>query len=774
MITTANVPVPALWPHQREAIDAALRTGMAGTGRATVVLPCGTGKTRVGSEIGQQAAPGGRVLVVEPTIELVGQTLHAWRQAHGDDALGRTVALCSDPGVMDQRGQELRDNHAAVTTSPAELAELAAGEGRVTVVSTYAGMRVLADAHANYGLRPWDLIIVDEAHRTAGAVGKAWALVHDDAVLPAARRLYLTATPRIVAERGDAGRGTFAVSMDDEKVYGPICYKMSFSRAAALGLLADYQVVIAVTTDAQVQALTAEQREHYQVGRSAVSVDMLARQIAVLRAAEQHHIRRMITYHGRIEDAKWFAKTLPAAAPLLVEDGSAAAPLWAGHVHGGQRVAERRMVLDRLRGEDAGLVVVANARVLTEGVDVPAVDGIAFLDPRESVIDIIQALGRAMRRDGQKDKIASIIVPVLLGPGEDPAEALEGSAYQQVWRIARALRAHDEALGEQLDSARLRLGTGASPGTGRAATELPDWLKVTGIEVPPGFAAAIAARAVRTTTSPWEENYGAATLYRQTHGDLLIPQLYITSTGLRLGEWLARQRAAHAKGELLPSRKKRLEDLGIAWSPRAETWERNFAAARAYFTEHGHLLVPAGYVTSGEDPVELGSFVRMLRAKLIHLDPERESALNAIGMVWSVNEDSWQRHIAAARRYVETYGDLLVHKDYVTDDNPPIPLGQWMNVLRTSRAKQSAERVRELDALGMVWDVHEHRWQRSFAAAQEYYNGHGHLRVPVAYKTSGSDPIRLGAWISKQRSSFRDNKLSAERVTALTRIGMKW
>lgn len=237
MTTTAGVSAPELWPHQREAIDAALRNGIGGTGRATVVLPCGTGKTRVGSEIAQQTAPAGRVLIVEPTIELVGQTLHAWRQAHGDDALGRTVALCSDPGVMDQRGQELRDNRAAVTTSPAELAELVAGEGRVTVVSTYAGMRVLADAHANYGLRPWDLIIVDEAHRTAGAVGKAWALVHDDAVLPAARRLYLTATPRIVGDRGDAGRGTFAVSMDDEKVYGPICYKMSFSRAAELGLL---------------------------------------------------------------------------------------------------------------------------------------------------------------------------------------------------------------------------------------------------------------------------------------------------------------------------------------------------------------------------------------------------------------------------------------------------------------------------------------------------------------------------------------------------------
>ncbi|WP_420036136.1 Helicase associated domain protein [Streptomyces sp. cg28] len=767
-MTTSNL-APDLWPHQREAIDAALHT-MAGTGRTTVVLPCGTGKTRVGSEIGQQVA--GRVLVVEPTIELVGQTLHAWRQAHGKDALGRTVALCSDPDVMDQRGQELRTDQTAVTTSPVELTELTSVDGRVTVVSTYAGMRVLAEAHAN-GLRPWDLIVIDEAHRTAGAAGKAWAQIHDDVVLPAARRLYLTATPRIAADRGEAGRGNLAISMDDGKVYGPICYKMPFSRAAELGLLADYQVVIAVTTDAQVRALAAE-RQHYQVGRSAVSVDMLARQIAVLRAAEQHHIRRMISFHSRIEDARWFAKTLPAVAPLLSEAGSPATSVWAGHVHGGQRVAERRKVLDRLRGEDAGLVVVANARVLTEGVDAPAVDGIAFLDPRESVIDIIQALGRAMRRGGQKDKIASIVVPVLLGPGEDPVEALEGSAYQQVWRIARALRAHDEALGDRLDRARLRLGSGSNTRGAGPSREMPDWLTVTGIEVPPGFAAAISARAVRTTTSSWEEHYGAATQYRQTHGNLLIPQTHVSSAGLKLGERLARQRAAFLAGELRAGRKERLDDLGIVWSPRTEEWERNLSAAQAYFKEFGHLRVPSGHVTAGKDPVELGSFIRLARAKSIHLDDQRKKALDAIGMVWSVHEDSWQRHITAARKYRKTHGDLLVPKGYVTSDEPPVQLGSWINWVRTTRTPHAPERRKELDGLGMVWSVHEYKWQRSLAAARTFYTLNNHLQVPVAHTTAGPDPIRLGRWISKQRALLRDGSLSPERAAALTKIGMQW
>ncbi|OKI09358.1 hypothetical protein A6A06_01200 [Streptomyces sp. CB02923] len=769
--------MPALWPHQREAVTAVTDT-LSRAERTTAVMACGTGKTRVGIEAAQDIAPAGRVLTVVPSIELVGQTLHAWRQAYGD-GLGRTVALCSDPGVMDQRGQDLRAEHAAVTTSPADLAHLAAGPGRVTVVSTYAGMRVLQEAHASYDLSPWSLGIVDEAHRTAGAAGKAWGQVHDDVALPAGRRLYLTATPRIVGTRGGSGLGDFAVSMDDPKIYGPRSYTLSFARASALGLLAKYQVVVAVITSDEVRALAASQ-QHYQVGRSAVAVDMLARQIAVLRAAEQHGIRRLITYHGRVADADWFAKTLPAVAPLLAADGAAAPSVWAGHVRGGQSVADRRKVLDRLRGDEEGLVVVSNARVLTEGVDAPAVDGIAFLDPRESTIDIIQALGRAMRLGGRKDKVASIIVPVLLGPDEDPVEALESSAYHQVWRIARALRAHDEALGDQLDSARLQLGAGAGPERGSAAsvTHLPDWLRITGVEVPAHFATAITTHAVRGSTQSWEEFYGAATAYRQQHGDLRVALPYTTTPGgLKLGEWIARQRATESKGNLLPGRKERLDALGMAWSPKAEDWQHAFTAAETYYREHGHLLVPRGHVVpsaDGDAPVKLGAFIRALRTGLVHLDDERLAALEGIGMVWSVHDDSWQRHMAAARAYRERHGDLLVPIDFTADGNPPLPLGQWLRVLRNSKDKQSPARIRELDALGMVWSVHDYKWQRGFEAAREYYETHGDLRVPAKYTAKGPDPVSLGRWIHKQRQNLRDAKLSRERVTALTNIGMRW
>ncbi|MFJ3673575.1 Helicase associated domain protein [Streptomyces sp. NPDC090106] len=769
--TSSGAVAPELWPHQRDAIEAVVGAAQHHA-RTTVVMPCGTGKTRVGSEVCQALAPGGRVLVVVPTIELVGQTLRAWARVHGEHALGQVVALCSDPGVADERGQELRDSHAAVTTCPAELAALTARTGRVTVVSTYAGVNVVASAHAQYASRPWDVIVVDEAHRTAGAAGKAWALVHDDAALPSALRLYMTATPRYVADAGASGAKLLTVSMDDAEVYGPNVYAMPFSRALELGLLADYKVIVAVATDSQLQGVVSDPRGHFQVGRSALSPDMLARQIAVLRAAAEQDIHRMITYHTRVRDAKWFAKTLPASATLLAGPASSPTAVQADHVYGGQSVAERRRVLDRLDGDDEGLVVVANARVLTEGVDSPAVDGIAFIDPRSSMIDIIQAVGRAMRLGDRTDKIASIVVPVLLGPGEDPAEALEGSAFRQVWRIVRVLRSYDDVLGQHLDAARLRLGSSPHADVWPLST-LPDWLTVTGIDVPRGFASSITTCTVRSTTSSWEEHYGAASLYQHAHGNLDIPQSHVTDAGLNLGQWLKNQRSL--RDRLTSDRVRRLDELGINWAPKEQTWRRNLAAAQAYHAEHGHLRVPENYCTMLEgDRVELGAFIVALRRGLIRLDAERTAALNAIGMIWNLLEERWQRFYDAAHKYHAKHENLLVPKDFVTDDDPPLRLGQWIVKMRANQSRQPSERIAKLDKLGMVWSVYDLNWQRAYNAARDYHALHGHLRIPAQHTMPGPDPIQLQAWIKKQRSLYHRGTLSPERVTALERIGMAW
>lgn len=303
-----------LWAHQPAAV-AAVADALRGGGRATVESACGTGKSRIGAAAAGVLAPQGRVLVTVPTLELAGQMLVTFA-AHGGAGLGRTVAVCSDgevvpAGELAELG--LAGGEAAVTTDPARLAALTAVPGRVTVLCTYQSLPVLTAAHARHGLPAWDLVIVDEAHRTAGRAGKAWALIHDDVIIPAARRLYMTATLKILG----AGDDELAVSMDDPKVYGPVVFRFPASEGIRRGLLADYQLLVVVVTDADVRTLAQADDRRLRVGGATVSPRMLATQIAVLRAAREYGIRRAITYHHRVADARAWAELLPRARETI-------------------------------------------------------------------------------------------------------------------------------------------------------------------------------------------------------------------------------------------------------------------------------------------------------------------------------------------------------------------------------------------------------------------------------------------------------------------------
>lgn len=761
-----------LWPHQADAVAAATRTFDI-SARTTAVMACGLGKTRVGCEVAHEVSPHGRVLIVAPTIDLVGQTLRDWADHRGGAELGRVVALCSDDeALLDHDGRHLAVEQALVTTDPRQVAAFTAGPGRVTVASTYQSLPVLAAAQAEAGLPPWDLVIVDEAHRTAGAADKAWAMVHDDAVLPAQRRLYLTATPRIVVG------GDLAVSMDNEKVYGPVCCKVPFSRGIELGLLADYRLIVAVVTADEMRGLADEHRQtHFRVGASGVSGEMLARQIAVLRAAREHGIRNMISYHNLVADARWFAATLPrTAAEVLPAHERPTGTVWAGHVHGGQRASERRAVLERLRTSTDGLTLVSNARVLTEGIDVPAVDCVAFLNPRDSVIDIIQALGRAMRTGGRRDKVASVIVPVLVKEGTDPQEALLGSPFAPVLRVAQALRATDDALGKCLDAARRSLGAdgdwdmnlGRSE-TGARRGELPEWLSVTGIPVPPGFAQAISVRIVRSASSAWEENIAACALYRQEHGDLAPARGWTTPHGLPLYHWLEHQRNRYRTGVMTRPEIAELEAHGMVWNKLDAAWEQFVADLKEYRDEHGHLDIPQSHVNAHGR--KLGIQVLTRRMAFDELSIERTTELLKLGFIANVPDHRWHRHFNAWLAFKNRHGHPIVPRDHVTDDG--LGLGHWrISQLRLYRAgTMPEERSRLVTQHQMHHNGRDVHRQRHLDALRDFRNQHDHVRVPYDHVTDTG--LKLGTWLINQRGSLRKGNLNAEQARELTELGVR-
>ncbi|MEV0636422.1 Helicase associated domain protein [Streptomyces sp. NPDC050619] len=767
VIDHTDSAVPQLWPHQQELVSAAART-LSTEPRTTGVMACGLGKTRAACEVAHLVAADDRVLIVAPTIDLVGQILRDWKDYRGAAHLGRVVAVCSDDSVLlDHDGWPLVPQPTMVTTSPQQLTDFTKGPGRVTVAITYQSLPTLAAAHAHHDLPPWRLMIIDEAHRSAGAAGKAWGLVHDDVALPAERRLYLTATPLITGET--------AVSMDDPKIYGPICKNIPFSRGIELGVLADYRLIVAVATSREVRAL-AEEDTHFRVGRSGMSAAMLARQIAVLRAAREHDIRNLITFHHRVTDAKWFAATLPAVASLLDPAERPAGSLWAGHVHGGQQGHERREILERLRTRENSLKVVSNARVLTEGVDAPDVDGVAFLDPRESVIDIIQGLGRAMRTGGRTDKVASVIVPLLLEDGDDPEEVLLGTKFGPVLRVAQALRATDDTLGRRLDSARQALGAHDNSSLDLDRRDdadphrtLPDWLSFSGLPVPPNFARAISVRIVRSASSGWAEGTAACAAYRETHGDLEPPRGWTTAEGLPLYSWLEHQKTRYRDGRMTPQEITELEGLGIVWNKHDRVWEQFLADLITFREEHGHLDVPQKYVTPAGRP--LGTQVTTRRTTWEELGAERQAELLELGFIRDRLEHYWNQGFAAWLEFTKEHGHPIVPRDHTTASG--VKLGNWrIEQLKKLKAGDlPPERAQRITANHLHLDGREVHEQRHLKALRDYRQAQGHTEVPYDHVTA--DGLKLGYWLGHQRKKLRNNTISADLAREFSRLGVR-
>ena len=298
----------------------------------------------------------------------------------------------------------------------------------------------------------------DEAHRTSGSMGKAWADIHDQSVIPAHRRLYLTATPRIWEERlsrevaeevRDPLPREMAASMDDEAVFGPVLYKLSLASAVSRGLLARYQIIVLELKDPVVtpERLMGEERRSEEVRGQRLG----ALQAALLHTMEQHSLQTCITFHHRTIEAQAYAEGLQRVAAKLHADQPEKYPkrIWANWLCGEHDPQHRREVLGSF-GTTAQRAVLSNCRVLGEGIDIRAVDSVALLDPKGAPHDIVQAIGRALRQEPGQGKLASLIVPVFLQPGEQPEDMFTSGSYRPLVKVLEGLRAHDEETVELL------------------------------------------------------------------------------------------------------------------------------------------------------------------------------------------------------------------------------------------------------------------------------------------------------------------------------------
>ena len=460
--------------HQEKAFNDVLN-GFKKDDRGKLIMACGTGKTFTALRIAEQVAGiAGRVLYLVPSISLLSQAMKEWSEQRGIDH--SYIGICSDT----RAGQTSEDTSILelkipVTTEPSLISHTLQNpdSDKMTVVfCTYHSLPLVEKAQ-DAGAPPFDIIFCDEAHRTTGVEAPGdktspFVLVHDADRIRANKRLYMTATPRLYTEgaKSKAARHDNEVfSMDEPEIYGPEFHRLHFSKAVEIGELSDYKVVVLAISEAEVNAAL---RGDTSAGGREIGINDATKIVGCWRALQNPEnktqgnesikpLKRVIAFTNKIAESKAMVRhwneIIDDAVERLPEDQNPTNfKCETKHVDGTDHALNRKARLDWLKGDADGTCrILSNARCLSEGIDVPALDAVLFMTSRKSYVDIIQAVGRVMRKAPGK-QYGYIVLPVAIPDGVDPADALDDNErFSTVWGVLRALRSHDDRLNAEIN-----------------------------------------------------------------------------------------------------------------------------------------------------------------------------------------------------------------------------------------------------------------------------------------------------------------------------------
>ena len=749
-------------PHQREAIEK-ITAGLKEADRTTAVMACGTGKTLVALWAAEAQQPK-TVLVLVPSLALLSQTLPDWCKQTSWGQRFRYICVCSDASVDREAQQDgytykQEDLEFSVTTDAKEVKKfLGKNKDGVNVIfSTYQSAEVVAE-----GLKGQivDLGIFDEAHKTTGDKEGLFAFGLSDKNIRIKKRLFLTATPRHYKLNKRDKDGDFqVVSMSDEAVYGKVSYRLPFSTAVAAGIIVPYKVIISVSLNKEVDAELLR-RGSTRVRRDEIQAKWVANQIALKRAIEKTGASKVITFHSRVNLAEDFAGDDARGFKEHVKGFDVF------HVNGSQNAADRKALLEGFKAAPKGLIT--NARCLTEGVDVPAVDMVAFVDPRKSKIDIAQAAGRAMRQSkATNKKLGYIVVPLFIEQkkGETEVEAFTRAGFDEVAEVLGAMLESDDDLVDTIKEMQEARGRGDKFNP----RQLHEKIKVIGPAINlDKLTQSIDVQILDRLGVSWDRWFGLLQKFHKREGHCRVAQNFIED-GLVLGSWIKSQRALKIKNEISAERVEKLNSIGFSWDPYSEDWENGFNVLQEFRRREGHCRVPPNFK---EDEFTLGSWVyvqRIFREKRT-LDPERIKRLDAIGFSWDPHTEKWEDGFATLTKFRRREGHCRVPQHYKEGE---YALGTWTKTQRVYRNKGilSPERIKRLDSINFSWDPNTEKWDTGFSVLKKFRIREGHCQVPHGFKEGN---FSLGNWVMTQRILKEKGGLDIARVNRLDSVGFSW
>jgi superfamily II DNA or RNA helicase len=730
-------------PDQIEAL-AKINDELARADRAQSIQFCGTGKSLVSLWLMESRAPD-TTLVFVPTLALLSQIHSDWILERKSKFL--YLCVCSDPSVVDNEGDTFSPDDCAfpVSTSSDAVRQFLALPSTFpkVVFCTYQSTHVISGA----GRHVWDLGIFDEAHKTAGRAGRSFSAALNDDKVPIRKRVFFTATPRHCNPlRKDAqGEAEVLYFMDDETLYGKVAYELSCRKAVELGIISDYKVIVTVFTTAEINDWLLKQGKvlitSANEGADFVTAWDVANQLALVKAYTEFGVQKAFSFHSRVRQAKDFVSDGVQGISSHLEGVE-----WRS-VDGSMNIGERRAIMELIK--DSPRALLANARCLTEGVNLPSVDCVAFLSPKRSRIDVAQAMGRGMRKNGREKKTGYVVVPLYvaaLGEGENYEEAIKRAKFDTVLEVLQTLKEVDESFADYLKE----LAQPKKRAKGSSDWKLSEHLKFIAPEVLlEQLVETISLECIDSLIPSWEKMFAELVAFKEAHGHCNV----LVESG-PLGQWVHTQRQRCK----IPERRARLNAIGFCWNPFTAAWDKKIEELVAYKKVHGHCNVPA---QSGL----LGQWCSMLRTKRRRneLSTEQIAQLDAIGFCWGPHADIWDKRAAELIAYQKIHGHCNVPHSYG-------PLGVWVSTVRRRwrKGKLSPERIAQLNALGFCWDYDVDLWDTRIAELVAFKKVHGHCNVP---KVKG-DP--LGIWCDTIRQIRKEGKLSPERIAQLDAIGFCW
>jgi predicted helicase len=482
----SRTPKKIIRPHQKVALDKTHECFKTAD-RGKMIMACGTGKTFISLRIAEYETNGkGLILFLVPSISLLGQALREW----SSDALEpiNPICICSDPEISrkktkndDSDSFSVVDLALPASTNVKDILHQfkkikAKGNSGLTVVfSTYQSIEVIAKAQkelqkTSNEFGKFDLIICDEAHRTTGVTlteedSSAFIKVHDNNFIKGEKRLYMTATPRLYSDdtKSRAAQADAVLcSMDDPKLYGEEIYRIGFGEAVERDLLTDYKVLILTLSDKDVppavQKMIADKESEITTDDASKligCINALSKQIlgdeGAIKATDPEPMRRAVAFCSSIAVSKKITATFNTATDAYInslpnEKKDQMVPVASEHMDGTMSAPKRDELLGWLKADsDNGECrILTNVRCLSEGIDVPSLDAVMFLSARNSQVDVVQSVGRVMRKSSGK-KYGYIIIPVVVPTNVEADKALDDNErYKVVWTVLNALRAHDD------------------------------------------------------------------------------------------------------------------------------------------------------------------------------------------------------------------------------------------------------------------------------------------------------------------------------------------